>query len=149
MPPAEVVVLAGAPDAGSAELSGRAVAAALGELADQGVRIRAVPWGAGQPADGRPRAAVTSRRWPRAAGWRGPRAWRARRGSCPGQAGHGQHESYLLDLACARECSQADAVGYAGAAYAFTTSLEPALARREFFASGDAARHGPRLFSVS
>jgi hypothetical protein len=33
--------------------------------------------------------------------------------------------------------------------YAFVPSLEPALARREFFISGDAARHGPRLFSVS
>ena len=43
-------------------------------------------------------------------------------------------ESYLLDLACARECAQADAVGYAGGSgYAYVTSLDPALARPGFF----------------
>ena len=66
----------------------------------------------------------------------------------PWQAGREYDDSYLLDLACARECAQADAAGYAGAGYAFTASLEPALARREFFASGDPG-HGLRLFSVS
>jgi hypothetical protein len=54
--------------------------------------------------------------------------------------------SYLLDLACARECSQADAVGHAGIAYAYTSPLKPALARREFFtAAGD----GHLFFSAS
>ncbi len=57
------------------------------------------------------------------------------------------HDTYLADLACARECAQADVAGYGGGAYSFTTSLEPALARREFFASGD-PRYGLRLFSV-
>jgi hypothetical protein len=136
--PAELVVVVGvvgvvgSPQTGSAELSCRAVTAALGELADQGVRIRTVPWEADQPG-WLPRAASMARS-----------PW-----VVPWQAGPEYHESYLLDLACARECSQADAVGYAGAAYAFVPSLEPGLARREFFASGDAAGHGPRLFSVS
>ncbi len=144
LPPAEVVVLVGAPDDGSAELPGRAVAAALAELADRGVRIRTVPWPAGQPADqpaGEP-AGLAGGLARAASMARSP--W-----VVPWQAGHEYEESYLLDLACARECSQADAVGYAGAAYAFTTSLEPALARREFFTSGGAASNGPRLFSVS
>ena len=66
----------------------------------------------------------------------------------PWQAGREYHDSYLLDLACARECAQADAAGYAGAGYAFAASLEPALARREFFASGDPG-HGLRFFSLS
>jgi len=54
--------------------------------------------------------------------------------------------SYLLDLACARECSQADAVGHAGIAYAYTSPLKPALARREFFAAGG---DGHLFFSAS
>jgi hypothetical protein len=135
--PAELVVSVGAPDADAAEVSGRAVTAALGELADRGTAIRTVPWVNGaEPGRGQPgwlsRAANVAR-----SPWVAP--WPA--SECPA--------SYLLDLACARECSQADAVGYAGAAYAFVLSLEPALARREFFTSGDTARHGPRLFSVS
>jgi len=136
--PAELVVSVGAPDADAAELSGRAVTAALGELADRGTAIRAVPWVSG------------------AAGGGGQPGWLSRAANLarspwlvPWQAGHQYHESYLLDLACARECSQADAVGYAGATYAFVPSLEPALARREFFTADDTARHGPRLFSVS
>jgi hypothetical protein len=151
MAPAELVVLVEAPDAGSAELPGRAVTAALGDLADRGVTIRAVPWvtagpggrdTAGDPGQpGQPgwltRAANVAR-----SPWVVP--WVVR-----GQAGYQYHESYLFDLACARECSQADAVGYAGAGYAFVPSLEPALACREFFTAGDAARHGLRLFSVS
>ena len=66
----------------------------------------------------------------------------------PWQAGREHDDCYLLDLACARECAQADAAGYAGAGYAFTASLEPTLARREFFASHGPG-HGLRLFSVS
>jgi hypothetical protein len=63
------------------------------------------------------------------------------------------HETYLLDLVCARECAQADATGYdatgyAGAGYAFTGALDPGLARREYFASGDPVP-GLRLVSVS
>jgi hypothetical protein len=66
----------------------------------------------------------------------------------PFQAGREYPGTYLLDLACARECAQADAAGYGGASYAFTAALDPALARREYFAAGGPG-HGPRLFSVS
>jgi hypothetical protein len=57
-------------------------------------------------------------------------------------------DTYLLDLACARECAQADAAGYGGAGCAFTAALDPALARREYFAAGNPGP-GLRLFSVS
>jgi hypothetical protein len=72
----------------------------------------------------------------------------------PWQADREYDEWYLLDLACARECAQADAVGYArdgGAGYAYVTSLDPALARREFFGPNgpDGSDHGLRLFSLS
>ena len=64
------------------------------------------------------------------------------------------HDTYLLDLACARECAQADAVGYAtdaGSGYAYVSSLDPALARREFFGPDgpDGPDGGLRLFSLS
>jgi hypothetical protein len=130
--PAELVVVAEAPDAASAELSVRAVTAALGDVADRGVSVRAVPVVTGGPADWLRRAASVARS-----------PW-----VVPWPAGREYHDSYLLDLACGRECAQADAAGYAGVSYAFTASLEPALARREFFASGDRG-HGLRLFSVS
>jgi hypothetical protein len=124
--PAELVVAAGPGQ------SAQAVTGALGELADRGIAIRVVS----APAE---------------ASWL-PLAARAARSpwAAPFRDGAGWHESYLLDLVCARECSQADAVGYGGAAYAFAASLEPALARREFFVSdGPDLRHGLRLFSAS
>ncbi len=132
--PAELVVIAEAPDAAAAELSARVVTTALGELADRGVSIRAVPVVTGGPglADWlRHAASVACSPW-----------------VVPWPTGREYPGTYLLDLACGRECAQADAAGYAGAGYAFTPSLEPALARREYFASGD-PRHGLRLFSVS
>jgi hypothetical protein len=148
--PAEVVVIVEAADAESAEVTARAVTAALGELADRGTAIRAVPTVAGQGA-----AAVADRRGDGVAGLRaGPSGWMAQaagRARSPWvaawQAGREHDETYLLDLACARECSQADAVGHAGAAFAFTSSLEPELTRREYFTSGDTS-HGLRLFSA-
>ncbi len=150
--PAELVVVAEAPDAASAELSARAVTVALGDLADRGVSVRALPVVTGGPdtagvpgPDGYPRPAQDP----------GPVSWLRHAASvarspwvAPWQAGCEYHDFYLLDLACARECAQADAAGYAAAGYAFTASLEPALARRQFFASGDPS-HGLRLFSVS
>ena len=150
--PAELVVVAEAPDAASAELSARAVTAALGDLADRGISVRAIPVVTGGPdTAGVPGPAC----YPRPADDPGPVGWLRRAATVarspwvvPWQAGREYHDSYLLDLACARECAQADAAGYAGAGYAFTASLEPALARREFFASGDPS-HGLRLFSVS
>jgi hypothetical protein len=134
--PAELVVVTEAPDEASAEIAARAVTAALGELADRGVSVRAVPAVTSEPA-GWLRLAASSARSPWAAPWAAARA-----------VGAEHHESYLLDLACARECAQADTTGYAGAGYAFTPTLDPALARREYFASGDPG-HGLRLFSVS
>ena len=137
--PAEVVVIVEAPDASSAEIAGRVVSAALGDLADRGATIRAVPAVAdcsgARPAVGGP-------------GWIARAANMARSPwVVPWQAGREHDEAYLLDLACARECSQADAVGHANTTYAFTGSLEPELARREFFAAG-ATHHGLRLFSA-
>jgi hypothetical protein len=62
--------------------------------------------------------------------------------------------TYLLDLACARECAQADAVGFGGGEYEFTHWLEkPALIRSALLAPGgpapaDWGSHGLRLFTI-
>jgi hypothetical protein len=140
--PAEVVVVARAADAASAEIAARAVTAELGDLADRGVSVQAVRLVTGEAPAGE---AVSGE----AAGWLRRAASAARSPwVAPWRAADEHHESYLLDLVCARECAQADATGYAGAGYAFTATLDPGLARREFFASGDPG-HGLRLFSVS
>ena len=136
MAPAEVVVTFTAAQGDGASGVG-SITAALGDLAGRGVMITAVPWApdAADPdevASWVPRAAKQARS-----------AW-----VVPWQAGRSYEDSYLLDLACARECSQADAVGSAGLTYGYVTSLEPALARREFFGS-DGSRAGLRLFSLS
>jgi hypothetical protein len=135
--PAEVVVAVGTRD--SAELSCRAVAAALGDLADLGVLVKAIAEVPAVPdaADARGRD-----RWVRDTANAARSPW-----VVPWQADREYDDSYLLDLACARECSRADGVGYAGAAYAYVTSLEPALARREFFSAGGSSR-GLCLFSL-
>jgi hypothetical protein len=129
--PAEVVAVVDVPE-DPAELACRAVAAALGGLADLGVAIRTVPAGPGSPW--LEQAAGVAR-----APWAAP--W-------PPPAEHQPGEHYLLDLVCARECSQADAVGYADASFAFTSRLEAALGRREFFGAEGALLSGPRLFSI-
>ena len=133
-PPAEVVVVAEAPDAASAELSARTVTAVLAGLSDRGVSVRALPVATGGqgPAEWLRRAAAAARS-----------PW-----AVPWHAGREYRDTYLLDLACARECAQADATGHAGAGYAFTSALDPELARRDYFAGGDPG-HGLRLFSVS
>ena len=129
--PAELVVAVAARAGESAELSRHAVVAALADLAGQGILITAVPEEAG------------------GAGWIALAAKAARSPwVAPWQADREYDEWYLLDLACARECAQADAVGYAGSGYAYVTSLDPALARREFFGP-DGPDHGLRLFSLS
>jgi hypothetical protein len=130
--PSELVVLAEAPDAASAELSARAVTATLTGLADRGVNVRAVPVVTGEPSSWLRRTA-TAARSPWVVPWQAQREYR---------------DTYLLDLACARECAQADAAGYGGSGFAFTAALDPALARREYFAAADPG-HGLRLFSVS
>jgi len=63
--------------------------------------------------------------------------------------------TYLLDLACARECAQADAVGFGAGQYEFTHWLEqPALVRSALLApggpaAGDWGSHGLRLFTIT
>jgi hypothetical protein len=62
--------------------------------------------------------------------------------------------TYLLDLACARECAQADAVGFGSGEYEFTHWLEePALVSSALLAPGgpavaDWGSHGLRLFTI-
>jgi hypothetical protein len=131
MAPAEVVMVVPAQDVA-------ALATTLGDLLGHGVTVAAVPSG----PDG----------WVAQAAKMARSSW-----VVPWQAGREYDESYLLDLACARECAQADAVGYAGGpGYAYVTSLDPALARREFFGQdepGDSGAGGSgeglRLFSLS
>jgi hypothetical protein len=150
--PSELVVLAEAPDAASAELSARAVTATLTGLADRGVDVRAVPVVTGGPdTSGLP----GSGRHLEPPDHREPSGWLRRAATAarspwvvPWQAQREYRDTYLLDLACARECAQADAVGYGGSGYAFTDALDPALARREYFAAADPG-HGLRLFSAS
>jgi hypothetical protein len=73
----------------------------------------------------------------------------------PWTADGGQPEEYLLDLACARECAQADAVGFGRRDYEFTRWLdEPALVRASLLkpggpAAGDWGSHGLRLFTIT
>jgi hypothetical protein len=90
---------------------------ALSALSDAGISIRVTT--SAQPAT------LAS------APWVAP--WPAAGQTAPG-------EDYLLDLACARECAQADAVGFAAGDYEFTQRLTgPALARRELFLPGSPA----------
>ena len=140
MAPAELVVVVGARDGHPAGQSGAAVAAALGELAGRGVVTTAIP---------EDPAAADAAEFDGRAPWLAHAAKRARSAWAVPWHAEGEHdEYYLLDLACARECSQADAVGHAGITYGYVTSLAPALARREFFSS-DGSGHGLRFFSLS
>jgi hypothetical protein len=132
--PAELVAVVAARDG---EVS---CAAALDDLVAQGIRVTAVP-------------EIDRAGWIALAARAADSPWVA-----PWQADREYDESYLLDLACARECAQADAVGYAGTSYAYVTSLDPALARRDFFGpDGPGGPDGPdrpdgsglRLFSLS
>jgi hypothetical protein len=133
MRPAEVVVVVGGPDEDP-------VSASLRDLADQGVMITVTPG---------TRTGRDAAHTPETAPWVPDAAQRARSPwVVPWQADREYRESFLLDLACARECAQADVVGQAGLAYAYVTSLEPALARREFFGP-DGSGHGLRFFSLS
>jgi hypothetical protein len=133
--PAEVI--AGVPDPGTVP----AVREALGRLSGQGIRVVVTP------------SALT-----RAPGleWARPLArlagvpWLA-----PWGADGGQPEHYLLDLACARECAQADAIGFGAVEYEFARRLEePALVRAQLLAPGgpsasDWGSHGLRLFTIT
>jgi hypothetical protein len=136
--PAEVI-------ASTASAAAGAVRGALGPLAGQGIKVTvtgAAPSAAGQPAAGadwaRPLARLAGVPW-----------------LAPWAADGGQAADYLLDLACARECAQADAVGFAAAEYEFTRWLEePALVRAHLLgpggpAAGDWGSHGLRLFTIA
>jgi hypothetical protein len=117
-----------------------AVRDGLGKLADKGVRVVVTP------ASGtdwtRPLARLAT------APWLAP--WPA-----PLSRDGGQPDTYLLDLACARECAQADAVGFGSGEYEFNRWLEqPALVRADLLkpggpAAGDWGSHGLRLFTIT
>jgi hypothetical protein len=138
--PAEVIASAAAEAAGP-------VRSALGVLAEHGIRVVVVPEDAGAKPGvewARPLARVASVPW-----------------LAPWAADRGQTADYLLDLACARECAQADAVGLdfgerrAAVQYEFTRWLdEPALVRAHLLdpggpAAGDWGSHGLRLFTIA
>jgi hypothetical protein len=127
--PAEVIVSAPA----SAAADG--VAAALAGLGDRGIAVRVVP------EHDKERALPLSRY--------ASSPWVA-----PAEPGQDYPEDYLLDLACARECSQADAVGFGPGDYEFARWVVPALARRELLGpdappSISWGSHGLRLFSTT
>jgi hypothetical protein len=133
---AEVVVATGAATGAGQAAS---VRDALATLGDHGVRV--VTTAAELPA---------GPDWPRPLARLASAPWLA-----PWTADDSQPDTYLLDLACARECAQADAVGFGADEYEFTRWLdEPALARRDLLApegppAGDWGSHGLRLFTVT
>jgi hypothetical protein len=143
--PAEVIAAA---PAGAAA----AVRAALGPLASAGVRVTVADAGVGVGA-GAGRAGLE---WTRPLARLATAGWLA-----PWPADGAPTADYLLDLACARECAQADAVGLvsgesgAAADYEFTRWLdEPALVRAALLApggpaAGDWGSHGLRLFTTA
>jgi hypothetical protein len=137
--PAEVIASC-APDASVA------VRAALGALTSQGIRVVVTDTAP-------PKAGVD---WARPLARLAKVPWLA-----PWAADQGQTADYLLDLACARECAQADAVGLdlgknsAPVEYEFTRWLdEPALVRAPLLhpggpTPGDWGSHGLRLFTIT
>ena len=143
--PTEVIA---AVPSGSASAS--AVRETLGKLTDHDIRVvvtSEAPAADPGPADGgrgldwaRPLARLAD------APWLTP--WAAQ------DADAARPATYLLDLACARECAQADAVGFGSGEYEFTHWLEkPALVRAALLAPGgpaaaDWGSHGLRLFTI-
>jgi hypothetical protein len=137
--PAELVAATGTVHADEAA----SVRDGLGALTDQGVRV--VTTDAAAPA---------GPDWPRSlarlasAPWVAP--WDTSGAADP-------PDTYLLDLACARECAQADAVGFGTREYEFTRWLgepAPGLARRDLLApdgppASDWGSHGLRLFTIT
>jgi hypothetical protein len=144
--PAEVIVAATPAEA-------PAVREALGGLRAAGIGIRVADLpapGAGLPSggasvlvalDGLARLACSP--------WVAPLDLAALAGDAPLPGEH------LLDLACARECAQADAVAHGGADWQFAQRIGwPALARRDLFLPGAPAldtwgSRGLRLFTIS
>ena len=126
--PAEVLI-------GAASGLVAAVSEALAPLRDAGIRVRVtdVPEGAERSL-----ARLASSPW-----------------VAPVSPGEPLPDTYLLDLACARECAQADAAGFGAADFELTQWLaEPALARRELFLPGSPSldawgAHGLRLVTIT
>lgn len=108
------------------------ITSALAGLGDHGIEVRAV-----DNERGRALPQLASSAW-----------------VTPVRAGYEYGDTYLADLACARECSQADVVGFGAADYEFSRTVQPALARRELLGA-DAppvstwGSHGLRLFSLA
>jgi hypothetical protein len=130
---------------------------ALGTLTDHDIRVVVVPAGSGSVSGSGPGSGSGSdSSRGRDAEWARPLArlatapWVA-----PWTAEGGQRPEHLLDLACARECAQADAVGFGAVEYEFTRWLdEPALVKAALLAPGgpaasDWGSHGLRLFTVT
>jgi hypothetical protein len=153
--PAEVV--AGVPGAGALA----AVRDALGTLTDHDIRVVVVPSGSGPGSGSDPGldsgsdssldpGRVRDAEWARPLARLATAPWVA-----PWIGEGGQRPEHLLDLACARECAQADAVGFGRVEYEFTRWLdEPALVKAALLAPGgpgasDWASHGLRLFTVT
>jgi hypothetical protein len=148
--PAEVI-------AGTRPSATAAVREALGKLTDHDIRVVVTSLaadGSGLP-DGsrgldwtRPLARLAS------VPWLAP--WTVGDADAAGADAAGRRPAwYLLDLACARECAQADAVGFDSGEYEFTHWLErPALVKAALLAPGgpaaqDWGSHGLRLFTIT
>jgi len=133
--PAEVIVAVADPATVSA------VRNTLGKLAGHGLRVQVT---AAEPAS------LAGLEWARPLARLATSPWLA-----PWAVDGGQPDSYLLDLACARECAQADAVGFGTGEYEFARWLDqPALVRADLMhpggpAAGDWGSHGLRLFTVT
>ncbi len=103
------------PKSAEPDEGGRAVASALGVLADAGIAVR-----------------VAGRRSQQEAARQASLPWIA-----PWDPARAHSDWYLLDLMCARECSRADIIGCTpGADYVFADPAEPALIRRELLTQG-------------
>jgi hypothetical protein len=134
-----------------------AVREALGNLTDHDIRVGVTSFADAAPG---PRVGGRGLDWARplarlaSAPWLAP--WAAD-GPADASAGPGVRRpaTYLLDLACARECAQADAVGFGSGEYEFTHWLEqPSLVKAALLApggpaAGDWGSHGLRLFTIT
>jgi hypothetical protein len=143
--PAEVIVAA--PPGHGGPVDG-----ALGPLREAGIAVRVADAGP-CPAAGADPAGATQPWASLAALAASP--WVAPLDLAAHGADAGLPPLYLLDLACARECAQADAVGFGDADYQYAQRLAaPALARRELFLPGSPApdawgARGLRLFTIT
>jgi hypothetical protein len=143
--PAEVI-------AGTQPSATAAVREALAKLTDHDIRVVVTPLaadGSGLPDGSR------SLDWARPLARQASVPWLAPWTADDAAAAGGRPAWYLLDLACARECAQADAVGFDSGEYEFTHWLErAALVKAALLApggpaAGDWGSHGLRLFTIT